>query len=408
MDEQKKSTPASPSPASTDMAADQKPMSPATPVTGGAPKNNSMMRMMAIVLAAVVVLGGGTGFALYWHHRSVLNAPVKVGIVLPFSGDASAAGFGEVKGIELAQKQLGATKIDLVREDTKCDSKLGAAAVKKLAAENVVAMIGDACSSGTAGEVQPANDNKIVLISPSASSPSLSKPGDYFFRVVPPDEFQGSFAAQLMYDKGIRKVAMLYSNEPYGKGLSSVLKQRFEALGGTVVSDLNYEDGSIDLSKQAAATVATKPDAVYFLGISGPSVIAGLQQLRAAGLTAPIYSGDSADDPIVIGGAGAAAEGMTVTAFPVGSQSFKQALADAYPSDEQVYGAAQGYDAFKAIYQAYQQGARTGEQFKEKLSNMSFTGVSGSIAFDKNGEISNTSYKYDTLVVKNGNFVTSN
>ena len=128
----------------------------------------------------------------------------------------------------------------------------------------------------------------------------------------------------------------------------------------------------------------------------------------AAGVAAPVYSGDSADDPIVIGGAGSAAEGLIVTAFPSGTQAFKQTLANAYPSDEQVYGAPQAYDAFQALFKAYQAGARTGEQFKTKLSKVDFVGVSGHIKFDANGEISNTDYKYDALKVVNGTLIVSN
>lgn len=367
---------------------------------------HSRKRLWLIIVAAVVVVGGGLGAFFYSTSKPKTEATLKIGVMLPFSGDASTSGFGELKGIQLAKKQLGASNIELVQEDSKCDADSAAAAVKRLVAQKVVAIIGEACSGASLGALPDANKNKVVMISASASSPSLSIANDYFFRVVPPDEFQGQFAAQLIYNKGLHTAAMLYSNEEYGNGLSKAFKKSFEALGGTIVADTPYEDGAIDLTNEVNAAKMANPAAVYFIGVSAPSASAILQQMRTAGLTVPVYSGDVLYDDVVIDNAAGAAEGLTLTSFPTGTRSFKQALKNSYQSSDQTYAAAEAYDAFDALYRAIKGGAKTGEEIKNKLPSIDFQGVSGHIKFDKNGEISNSDYKYEVLQVKDGAFTT--
>ena len=376
--------------------------------TGGHPSAGAQpgkMKWMWIGVAAILVLGGGGyGLYAYMQYRAEQNKPIKVGVALPFSGPVAAAGLGEIKGLQLAQKQLGATKIQLIQEDTKCTPDGAKAAVKKLIAKEVVAIIGDACSGSSLEALPEANNAKVVMISASATSPTLSKPGDYFFRVVPNDNFQGKFAATTMYNKGLHKVSVLSVDESYGQGLSKAFIEAFEALGGTIVSQGKYLNTDTNWDSQIAAVAAAKPEGVYLLSLSTSTAVGLMKGLQAAGVSVPTYSGDSLNDSQLISSGGAATEGMYVTIFTTGTQAFQQALKNAY-TDTQTYAAAQAYDAFNAVYLAYKGGARTGEAIKNALPGISFEGVSGAISFDQNGEISNPQYKYALQQVHDGKFV---
>lgn len=83
-----------------------------------------------------------------------------------------------------------------------------------------VAVVGEICSAATVAAAGVSANNNLPLISPAATSPSLSDYKDMFFRTVPSDKFQGQAAANLLIKKGYRNVAMVYEDAAYGYGLA--------------------------------------------------------------------------------------------------------------------------------------------------------------------------------------------
>ncbi|MET0779665.1 MAG: penicillin-binding protein activator [Candidatus Saccharimonadales bacterium] len=369
-----------------------------------------MVRTIAIVLV-VVLLGGIIGWVLMSRNKEDTATPkaaaahIKVGVLLATSGGSSSMGYGALKGIQLAKKQLNADNIDLVQADGKCDPKTAPDAMKYLISQHVVAIIGENCSSASVAVLPQANANKIPMVSPSASSPNLTIENDYFFRTVPSDIGQGTFLAQSMYKAGLRNVAVFYTNEPYGAAINDVFKKQFETLGGKVVAAVSAESSVIDVKTQVDAIKAAKPDGLAIVTNSTVSSTAVMKLSRDNGITIPFYGGDNLYDNTIITNNGAAAEGLHVVSFPTGTKTFKQALLNEYHVTEQLYSAPEAYDAFKVVYLAAQKGATTGEQFKTIIPTIKFTdGASGPITFDKYGEQPYQNYKYDLLQVKDGEF----
>ena len=155
--------------------------------------------VIGVVVAILLVAAGGIWAMGGRGNKTVTkntDTRIKVGFMMPLSGAAAFGGEGGLKGIKLAQKQLQADNIEIVQVDTKCEPKAAVEGIKKLTVQKVVAIIGDMCSSSSTAALPLANNNKIPMVSPSASSPKLSIADDYFFRVVPPDDIQGGFLAQ--------------------------------------------------------------------------------------------------------------------------------------------------------------------------------------------------------------------
>lgn len=368
------------------------------------PPKHIPYRLIAIIAAAVVVLGLVAWGVIAYFQRSQGTAHIKVGVMMAFSGGSSNMGYGANKGIQLAKKQLGADNIDIVQVDSKCDAKTAQEAIKTLIAQKVAAIIGEGCSSASVAALPAANNAKIPMISPSASSPTLSIANDYFFRVIPPDNLQGAFMAQTIYNKGYKNVAVFYTNEPYGSGMNDVFHKSFEDLGGKIVASATAEPDVIDLTTQMQQIKASNPQAIFIAPNSVVSATAAIKIARQIGITAPFYGADIMYDSSLITNAPQAAEGLTISTFPTGTKSFKQALFNESGKSEQLYAAPQAYDIIHALQIATQKGATTGEQIKHMLPTIEFDGVSGHIKFDTNGEISDKSYKYDLFQVKNGSF----
>ncbi|HZE87407.1 MAG TPA: branched-chain amino acid ABC transporter substrate-binding protein [Methylomirabilota bacterium] len=402
MDKQQQNTPIQPT--TSEQQAEKLVQSGAS----SANQNKSSTAWIIGVVILIVIVGSLGGYI--WMQRKAEQAKLekptaKIGVMLPFSGGTSTAGYGILKGVELAKKQLGATNIQLIQEDSKCDPAIAAQAVKNLVDKGVVAIIGEACSSATLKALPAANKYHVPLLSPASSSPQLSQKGDYFFRVVPPDQYQGEFVAKLLYNqKHLRTAAILHSDEAYGNDLAGTFTKSFEALGGKVLTNQSFETGAISLQQQVNAIKVTNPQAVYLISNSAPPAASALQLLYAAGVHVPMYGGDSLYDGVIASTAKQAAEGFTVTSFSIGTKAFRQALADSSSSSGLTVNAPEGYDAFHAIYAALQKGATTGEEVKNILPSIEFDGVSGHIKFDEYGEVSQN-YNYTTLELKDGDFV---
>lgn len=370
------------------------------------PPHHSRRKWYVIGVVVFIVALIASAAVLIAQMTTRQAAPrIKVGVMMAFSGGSSSMGYGAMKGVQLAKKQLGADNIEIVQMDSKCDAKTAGEQIKNLIAQKVVAIIGEGCSSASVAALPAANNAKIPMISPSASSTALSIPDDYFFRVVPPDTFQGTFMAQTIYDRGIRQVAIFYTNEPYGSSMNAVFREKFEALGGKVVATASAEPDVIDLKTQMNSLAAANPAAVFIAPNSVVSATAAMKLAREAGIKAPFFGADIMYDNTIISNNPTVAEGLTISSFPTGTRAFKQSLINEYGKSEQLYAAPQAYDIIHLLQLAASRGATTGEQIKEILPQLTLDdGVSGFRQFDANGEVSDKDYKYDLFQVKDGAF----
>lgn len=323
----------------------------------------------------------------------------KIGVMLPTSGDVAEYGKGALGGVELAHKLINMDNIELVLEDSQCDGKAAVNSINKLiSVENVVAIIGELCSSATLAAAPVAEENHVVLISPASTSPKITEAGDYIFRTIPTDARQGVFAAELISDEGYDKLATLYPNEDYGKGFSEVIEKSFIEMGGKVVRSESFERGSTDVRSQLTKIKRSNPDVLFLISNSPDAAIAALRQIKELGITAALYGSEGLKADSIAQADGA--EGLVITSVNPGSTEFSDNHNAEFGRDPGPF-AAQGYDAYMALAKAIEDGATTGEEIKNKLYEISFTGVTGEVEFDENGDVGGS---YDIYKVIDGQF----
>jgi len=166
---------------------------------------------------------------------------------------------------------LGGSTVTSVRADSTCiDSAAATSAADRLVtADKVVAIMGADCSGVTTAIANNvAVPNGVTMISPTATSPALTTIEDkgFFFRTAPSDARQGQILAQVVMDRGIDKVAVTYTNNDYGKGLSDSFVGAFKELGGTVTTEVPHEDGKADYSAEVSTLSASGASEVAVLG----------------------------------------------------------------------------------------------------------------------------------------------
>jgi len=216
-------------------------------------------------------------------------ADIKMGIILGFTGPIESLTPAMAASAELAFKEasdsgslLGGKKISVERADSTCvDSAAATSAAEGLVSGGVVAIMGADCS-GVTGAIAKnvAVPNGVVMISPSATSPGLTdlKDNGYFFRTAPSDARGGQILANITKDRGVKSVAITYTNNDYGKGLADVYSAAVKAHGIKVTTMAAHEDGKADYSAEVATLASAGGDAVAVIGYldqGGKGIIQG-------------------------------------------------------------------------------------------------------------------------------------
>ena len=215
------------------------------------------------------------------------HSPIKLGVVLGFTGPLESLAPAMAAGAEMAMKEvtdsgllLGGAKVTSIRADSGCiDNGLAVSGAERLISEGINGLIGADCSGVTGAVLQNvAIPNGMVMISPSATSPGLSTmdDNDLFFRTSPSDAREGEVMAEILKERGVKSIALTYTNNDYGKGLADAIETSFKAVGGEVTIVAAHEDGKADYSAEVGALASAGGDILVVAGYldqGGPGII---------------------------------------------------------------------------------------------------------------------------------------
>ena len=335
---------------------------------------------------------------------------IKVGFIAPLTGDLAYIGENMLSAVEIARDEInrgnwaGGKKIELIVEDGKCDPKEAANAGNKLInIDRVPAIIGGLCSSETLAVVPLAERSKVILFSAASTNPKISESGDYIFRNVPSDAFQGVFAAQYVKTRlGKGSVALLKCLSDWCMGVNDSFKAEFLKLGGKITSEEAFPQDSRDLRSQLAKLKASGPELVYFVSYTEGSIV-GIRQMRELGIKAPLFGADAWSDPKIWESVGENGEGAMYV--EPANNDIPRAFIDAMNKktggkEINVY-APRAYDALKLLASVMQKAGTDTAAIKQGIYNTAnYQGIADSYTFDKNGDITNA--RYVVKEVRNG------
>lgn len=342
------------------------------------------------------------------------STEIKLGAVLPLTGDTASYGKNAQNGIDLAVDEInqsggiGGKKIVVAYEDDKGKANEALNAMNKLITINKVpALMGSAGSSVTLAMCPVANQNKVVLISPISSSKELTdKGGAYFFRVCPSDAFQSRILADWIWEKGYKSVGMIYVNNSWGQGLKDEFITSYEMKGGKVVMAEATVEGQKDFKTVISKVIGSKPEALFAptYGIEGGILLKQVKEMKA---NLPIFGADVWSSPELVTSGGNATEGvyLTLPAKPSGPKYdvFVQKFKTKYGKDPDVY-AAYSYDMLQIIAQGLKEGNTSGEKMQVYLRSMhAFDGVTGLTKFDDHGDVITKSFSKQQI--ENGQYI---
>ncbi len=221
-------------------------------------RNNGPNRIQYLqVLVAAILIGGilsygfmtsvATESTRYFGPVEGANT-ILIGALLPLTGTLSSFGESAEASLRLAvddvnnqlAKSGSSSRVGLVIEDTKTDPNVAREKLKDLASKGIRIVIGPSTSAAVAAVKEYADENGILIVSSSSTAPSLAISNDNVFRFVPDDTHQAEALAKQMWDEGTRVVIPIWRSDVFGNNLQSLLKEKFEKLGGKILDGIGY------------------------------------------------------------------------------------------------------------------------------------------------------------------------
>lgn len=196
--------------------------------------------------------------------------PLKIGVLMPFTGDLSDFGPALANAAQLAVDEINAAggvngqPVELAEGDSGTSPQQGVEEARRLVeVEGVHAIVG-AAASGVSAQVAESvtGPSGVVTISPASTSPALSTANDedFFFRVVISDAAQGVVLADVATEQGFASACVLYTNNAYGQGLSESFAQSFTEAGGTVTAQVPHEQQQPSYQSEISTCTEGGPD----------------------------------------------------------------------------------------------------------------------------------------------------
>ncbi len=322
--------------------------------------------------------------------------PVKVGLMLPYSGTYTALGEAITNGLKLAIEQnggqLGGRDVEYVQLDSEANPSKAPQNMSRLVkGDDVDFVIGPVHSGVAMGMLRVAKQSGAITIIPNAGLEAATN------QLCMPNVFRTSFSmwqnsfpmGKVAYDRGHREVVTITWDYAGGKEDVAGFKEAFEAEGGEIVEEILVPFPSTEFQSYLTQIASLNPDAVYtfFAGGGGVSFV---RDYAAAGLKESIPllgSGFLTEGNVkALGDAG---EGVLTTLHYAetldseANNAFVSAYEEAYGEMPDTY-SVQGYDTGAMLVQALESVSGNTEDrdaLIEALANVELESPRGLMSF---------------------------
>ncbi|MCK4546068.1 MAG: ABC transporter substrate-binding protein [Candidatus Eisenbacteria sp.] len=346
----------------------------------------------AAVLPFLLMLAAQPGC---WQEETSCPS-IKIGAVLPLSGDRSFYGRDAMNGILAAVEMInrsggvGGRKIDLIVLDNESRPDVTMQAIAKLDAGGVLAILGPLASRNALGASRAVQERGIPLVLPAATLTGVTRAGEYVCRVCFTNGFQARVAAHFAREfLRARSFAILTeSGSYYSTELAEFFVDAVTGAGGEIVWRAQYHQGQEDFAEILVSLEATSADAVFLPGYYG-EIRTFLQQARQRGLEIPVLGGDGWDVPAVAVSCEGGLPGHYFVAHFAADEPV-EAVSEFVAFFMTKYGyrphslAALGYDAMSLVADALGRASvDTREDLKNAInSTRGFRGLTGTLSLD--------------------------
>ena len=359
-----------------------------------------MKKIISLLLVLVLALS----FFVFSGCAGAAKKGITLGVISPNTGALAVYGAAVTTAVDLAVSEINEAggvlgqQITVINTDDQFDPTETLNAFNSLVSQGVGLIVGSVTSGCTSAITGAANEEGVVLLTPSATADSITTEDDYVFRACYADGFQGAIAAYYASQAGYTDVGVVYcAADTYSKGLYDSFSTAAATYGLNIkavesTASLDVQDYTNQFAAMAASGVKFVY-APYYYDVIGPYIVT---QARAAGYTGIIMGADGYDgtpDYVV--------EGADLTAFndvywtnhydPADTDPKVQAFVAAYQAMFDSTPNAISALAYDAVYM-YKQAIETAgsaepSAVRDALADTSavYSGVTGTFSLDQSG-----------------------
>jgi branched-chain amino acid transport system substrate-binding protein len=285
------------------------------------------------------------------------QTPVKIGILLPYSGTYAQLGNAITDGLKLrlaqAGDRLGGRPVAYIAVDDESSPPKAPQLTTRLVVKDRVDVLIGPVHSGVALAMANivAERGGPVMICPNAGANALTR------ELCAPAIFRSSFsnwqaawpAGKVMADDGHRRIVTITWKYAAGAEMMSAAAENFARFAGSVIKAIEIPFPDVEFQAHLSEIAALRPDAVFSF-FSGGGAVKFVSDYAAAGLKQriPLYGPGFLTEGVTQA-QGAAAEGIRSTLHYAdtldspANRAFRDAYRQAYGRDADVF-AVQGYD----------------------------------------------------------------
>ncbi len=358
-----------------------------------------MKKILAVALAVMMVMALAV--------PAFAADEIVIGVFEPLSGDNGAGGKQETLGIQYANSVTPTVEVDgttydvkLVVADNESSTDKAVSAATQLVAAGSSVVLGTYGSAVAIAGSDTFGDAGIPVIGVTCTNPQVTEGNDHYFRICFLDPFQGTVQANFAHDElGATKAYCLGQlGNDYDQGLINYYTQAAEALGMEVTAE-SFPEGNTDFTsyltnaKNFGAEVIFAPCSIIYAQLI-------VEQANAQGIDVPITAPDTWDSNVVMEAVQGTDLEVYCTTFyaeggdPEFEEGFKEylnsdstALANNGGNDMIAAVSVMGYDAYYTALEAIKAaGSADPADVMAALPGVTYTGVSGAIAFDEIGD----------------------
>jgi branched-chain amino acid transport system substrate-binding protein len=368
------------------------------------------MKLTPVAFLAVALLIAGCMASLPGTHSV---GTITIGGMFP----STPKGIALQRAADIAVQHLndqggiGGRDLAITWVDSMCTSTGGAAAAHSLIDEHhMQVIIGGACTNETFGAIPVTEEAGVILMTPGVSNAALTNAGDYVFRTIPSDAYEGKIVADYAWSQGLKTISVVAEDSVE---LRMLFRDMFKSVGGSIAMDETF-DSHTDLKSLALSIVDIYPDAVYLVADTPSLGLELLQHLRKEGYKGLVIASDVLITPemrrehaadlegVISVGARFNAENPLIQQL---SDTYQQKYQESLPYPVQM---AAAYDSVIAIADAIggNDGVVDADRIRRYLYQAPvFDGALGEFSFDQNGDPLLT---FDVVQVVNGGLIKLN
>lgn len=345
--------------------------------------------LLASSLAACGSSGGSSGGGNN-SGGSSSKEPIKIGVAVGLTGYLAGTDVPFSEGVQLAANDFNSHggidghKVEVTVRDMKSNAAEGVNVANQLLNQvGVGVIIGGSTSAATAAEAPIASRKSVPIIAASV----LPENPQWLFSTLQPVTKSNAaglgFAADNLHAK---KIAVLYSQTPYGQGAANAMKQQAEALGIQVMSSQGIQTGATDITPQLQQAKGSGADAILDV-LTGPVHIVEAKDAAGMNLGLPLIMGTDAPSTFKQAFQAYPDSYSTATAAQIYPQNqdpqIKAANAKFHPIYEAsgkdpdgIGDAGRGWDTMQILASAVKaSGAVTGEKLRSALEKVTYSGT---------------------------------